>query len=472
MATRELNSDDQEVDHGVDEESEREDEGTEQEYEYEYDGQDVEKEQEVEEEQEEREFFDQEERRRNCLDGTGDNDIENGSGGDEDEISRKDRTKFETDEDDYGSEITCRICLEDDPPAQTLAEITALMAKFREIQNEVAALVSESRNNTRADGDATSTSTRQMEVSVQRQPQQAQQPQQVQPQREQHQTLSSIRNLVRGPMQAIGRFCRNIEPSTEWPDGNQTRGETTTHYNNRNNVQPPRSTSVQSGTRQQFAQVPTRSPMNFVPNLTPSNTNVEGRNTSSDENAEDMSDSENSAYDENVENQTERTGQLDYCPECNSSVAITVQGLHVYSREERQKPEIYDKLLNGDSKAWSSLIQLDCTCKDNMGICHRACAFRWYLSRADGTKCEICGSPVFSEASWENVVFLNLVQMAVNDRSNRPVAFRLPGSVNNGNQPVDAVALAMQQIRNARYAQSDISLCYGKMLSNISSNFH
>ena len=137
----------------------------------------------------------------------------------------------------------------------------------------------------------------------------------------------------------------------------------------------------------------------------------------------------------------------------SAGIAIDVQPPHVYSREERRdSPQVYDLLLAGDVKVWSELIQLDCMCKDNLGISHRACAFRWYLSRSEGTKCEICSSPVFAEESVENLVFISLVQMAVNDRTARQGgAFRLPLGAGNAAQNLDAVALAMQQIRNARY---------------------
>ena len=47
-------------------------------------------------------------------------------------------------------------------------------------------------------------------------------------------------------------------------------------------------------------------------------------------------------------------------------------------------------------------------------------------------------------------MFVNLVQMAVNDRTNRPLAFRLPIGRADRGVHIDAVTLAMQQIRNAR----------------------
>jgi len=324
------------------------------------------------------------------------------------------------DDDDDDDEVICRICYEEAPPTQTLQEITALMAKFREIQEQVHA-ASGRRDDAEAVSSSTTTHARETTTeaandederrsSVLRVP-----------------SISAIASTVTNRIVSVANFCRNIEPPSATADGSVRRTS-------------PVSATTAGTAEPRAASVERADGVDCGDRVTPDADEDEGAESDGEGGADDQ---------QNVDDCGSRA------PGFSIDVGTDVHD-HVYTQEERKRPELYDELLRGDVKVWSSLIQLDCTCKGKLGIAHRACAFRWYLSRPEGTKCEICSSQVFSDASWENLVFLSLVQMAVNDRAARAGgggAFRLQiGAPGASGPQIDAATLAMQQIRNARYA--------------------
>ena len=358
------------------------------------------------------------------------------------------------------------VCVnQETPPAQTVNEIVALMAKFREIQEEVASAMHSRTTSSDANAQAPSTdiegaeapSTRQSTSDTTLPPgsangsgrgtgsQREQGDQDSNRQVDDTQRHANGRRgwtaPISGLVSRINQFCYSLEPSTSWPDHTSTRNARTS---------PPQLQASTTRTRSAVLSVPPALQLSVHSQRTPvcpSCPRPREENGGDDDAA--VTDADDARGTRNDTDEAEPNTTLP----ASAGIAIDIQPPHVYSREERRNaPEVYDLLLAGDVKVWSELIQFDCTCKDNLGISHRACAFRWYLSRPEGTKCEICSSNVFAEESVENLVFISLVQMAVNDRTARQGgAFRLPLGAGNATQNLDAVALAMQQIRNARY---------------------